>query len=99
MGTCQDLVLFILCTYDKTLMISLRKLILDDMETWITDDSMMGARNKDNVVRYFTDKEKASKFARGEIPGPHPGRPQKKKRRTPKKEKQQDKLPDAKQGT
>ena len=85
--------------YDKTPMISLRKLILDDIETWTTDDSMVAARNKDNVVRYFTDKEKAVKFARGEIPGPHPGRPQKKKRRNAKKEKKQDTLPDVKQGT
>jgi hypothetical protein len=78
-------------------MISLRQLILDEIETWTTDDSMIGARNKDNVVRYFKDREKAVKFARGEIPGPHPGRPQKKKRRNAKQEKKQDTLPDVKQ--
>jgi hypothetical protein len=78
-------------------MISLRQLILDDIEIWTTDDNLFAARNKDNVIRYFKDREKAVKFSRGDIPGPHPGRPQKKKRRVPKKEKRQDTLPDVKQ--
>jgi hypothetical protein len=78
-------------------MISLRYLILDDIETWLTDDGLFGSRNKDNVIRYFVDREKAVKFSRGEIKGPHSGRPQKKKISLRKKEKQQDKLPDVKQ--
>lgn len=80
----------------KRPMISLRMLILDDIETWITDDGIFGARNKDNVIRYFKDNEKAKKFSRGDIAGPHPGRALKKKRRLPTKEKKTDTKPDMK---
>ena len=77
-------------------MISLRALILSEIETWITDDGIFAARNKDNVIRYFKDSEKAKKFSRGDIAGPHPGRAQKKTKRNPKKEKKTDTKPDMK---
>lgn len=77
-------------------MISLRALILSEIETWITDDGIYAGRNKDNVIRYFKDSEKAKQFSRGDIKGPHPGRAQKKNKRNPRKEKKTDTKPDMK---
>lgn len=54
----------------------------EDREIWLTDLRKWGARNSLNQVRYFSDREKAIKFARGEI---KPSRPkvQKAKRHDP----------------
>lgn len=78
----------------KQHMISLRALILDEIETWITDDGIFGGRNKDNVIRYFKSNDKAKEFSRGIIKGPHPGIALKKKKRLPNKEKKTDTKPD-----
>jgi hypothetical protein len=47
-----------------------------------------GARNSLNQVRYFDNEEDARKFARGEIEGPHSGKPEPKQRATPVEKKQ-----------
>jgi hypothetical protein len=77
-------------------MISLRALILDDIKTWNTEDGITGAKNRDGVIRYFKDRNKALEFSRGNIQAPHPGRALKKVKRTPKKEKKTDPIPDMK---
>jgi hypothetical protein len=69
-------------------MISLRALILDNISTWRTEDGVFGAKNTDNVIRYFKDYNKAVEFSKGNIQAPHPGGALKKIRKKPKKEKQ-----------
>lgn len=52
----------------------------DERSIWRTKDGRWGAENTAGQIRYFKDQETATKFARGEIKGPHPGRPEPKER-------------------
>ena len=74
-------------------MISLRLLILDDIKVWTTKSNVFGARNTEGTTRYFSDREQADKFARGQIKGPHPGRALAKNTYKRKKEKKVDDKP------
>lgn len=74
-------------------MISLRALLLEkswaqsniksseeERSVWQTYSRKFGGRNSLGQVRYFKNRDAASKFARGETKGPKIGRPKPKKR-------------------
>ena len=44
----------------------------ENREIWQTDVRKWAGRNSYGKVRYFNDREKAVKFARGELKGPPP---------------------------
>ena len=44
----------------------------ENREIWQTDVRKWAGRNSYGQVRYFKDREKAVKFARGELKGPPP---------------------------
>jgi hypothetical protein len=47
----------------------------EERSVWRTYSNRWAGRNTLSQVRYFKDREDAAKFARGEIKGPVPGRP------------------------
>lgn len=73
-------------------MIKLISLLFEDEHetgsVWRTERDIFGAKNAQGFVRYFADREKAAKFASGEIKGPHPGKPVPRTRPEPKQHKE-----------
>lgn len=73
-------------------MISLIELILELNDTeertiWQTYARKFGARNTVGQTRYFKNKKKATKFARGSTKGPKVGRPEPKEKPERKEDK------------
>ena len=56
----------------------------EERTVWRTFYGQWGARNTIGQRRYFDTREDATRFARGELKGPHVGRPKRTLRAEPK---------------